>query len=222
MVQQKSKASAARTGAKSLLTPDNCALLMIDFQPQMFFGIQSIDRQTLINNAVGLAKSAKVFRVPTILTTVAAESFSGPNLPQLQEVFPDKKPIDRTNMNAWEDENVVAAFEKTNRKKLLLAGLWTEVCIAYPALSAMEEGYEVYFVADACGDVSVTAHDMAVRRMVQAGAVPMNWLQVLLELQRDWARQETYEAVINVVKEHAGAYGQGAVYAQAMLGSKDR
>ncbi len=214
MVQKKSKAS----GAKSLLTPDNCALIMIDFQPQMFFGIQSIDRQTLINNAVGLTKAAKVFNIPTVLTTVAAESFSGPNLPQLQDVFPDIKPIDRTNMNCWEDERVVEAVEKTGRKKLVLAGLWTEVCIAYPALSAMEEGYEVYFAADACGDVSITAHDMAVQRMIQAGAVPMNWLQVLLELQRDWARQETYEAVINVVKEHAGAYGQGAVYAHAMLG----
>ncbi len=218
MAQKKSKASA---GAKSLLNPDNCALIMIDFQPQMFFGVQSIDRQTLISNAVGLAKAAKVFNVPTILTTVAAESFSGPNLPQLQEVFPDIKPIDRTNMNAWEDEKVVEAVERTGRKKLVMAGLWTEVCIAYPALSAMEEGYEVYFVADACGDVSVMAHDMAVQRTIQAGGVPMNWLQVLLELQRDWARQETYEAVINVVKEHAGAYGQGAVYAQAMLGHKE-
>src|SRR5574341_917810 len=211
MVQKKRK-SSARTGAESLLTRDNCSLLMIDFQPQMFFGVQSIDRQTLINNAVGLAKAAKVFNVPTILTTVASESFSGPNLPQLQEVFPEIKPIDRTNMNAWEDEKVVEAVERTERKNLVLAGLWTEVCIAYPALSAMEEGYDVYFVADACGDVSVTAHDMAVQRMVQAGAVPMNWLQVLLELQRDWARQETYEAVISVVREHAGAYGQGAVY----------
>ena len=219
MARKKSKASVG-TGAKSLLNPDNCALIMIDFQPQMFFGIQSIDRQTLINNAVGLAKAAKVFNVPAILTTVAAESFSGPNLPQLQEVFPDIKPIDRTNMNCWEDERVVEAVERNGRKKLVMAGLWTEVCIAYPALSAMEEGYEVYFVADACGDVSATAHDMAVQRMIQAGAVPMNWLQVLLELQRDWARQETYEAVINVVKEHAGAYGQGAVYASTMLGSK--
>lgn len=217
MAQKKSKASA---GAKSLLTPDNCAVILIDYQPQMVFPVQSIDRQLLINNATGIAKAAKVFDVPTILTTVATESFSGPMFSQVQDVFPDHRPIDRTTMNLWEDENVVAAVEKTGRKKLVMAGLWTEICLVLPVLSAIEDGYEVYVVGDACGDVSVMAHDMAMQRMIQAGAVPMNWLQVLLELQRDWARQETYEAVIDVVREHAGAYGQGAVYAHAMLGGK--
>ncbi len=215
MVRKKSKVSA---GAKSLLKPDDCTLIMADYQPQMVFGVTSIDRQILINNTIGLAKAAKIFNVPAILTTVATESFSGPMFSQIYDIFPDQKPIDRTTMNFWEDEKVIEAIEETDRRKLVISGLWTEICVALPALSAIEDGYEVYVVGDACGDVSVMAHDMAMQRMIQAGAVPMNWLQVLLELQRDWARQETYEAVINVVKEHAGAYGQGVVYAQAMLG----
>ncbi len=201
-----------------LLTPENCAILFIDHQPQMAFGVQSIDRQSLINNTVGLAKAAKIFNVPTILTTIAAESFSGPIFPQIQEVLPHLKPIDRSNMNAWEDENFLAAVKKTGRKKLVIAGLWTEVCVAFPAISALMEGYEVYVVADACGDVNDMTHDMAMQRMIQAGAAPVTWLQVLLEFQRDWARQETYDAVLEVVKEHGGAYGQGVVYAHAMLG----
>jgi len=202
----------------TLLTPKNSALVLIDHQPQMFFGVQSIDRQTLVNNVVGLAKSAKVFNVPTILTTVAAESFSGPLFPELQAVFPDQKPIDRTTMNSWEDKNFVAAVEKTGRKKLIMAALWTEVCLVFPVISAIEAGYEVYIVVDASGATTVEAHQMAIQRMIQAGAVPVTWLQVLLEFQRDWARQETYEPVLEIAKDHAGAYGLGIFYAKTMLG----
>ncbi|MEW6486767.1 MAG: hydrolase [Thermodesulfobacteriota bacterium] len=207
-----------RKQSQSLLDPSNCALILIDHQPQMFFGVQSHDRQTLVNNVLGLAKAAKVFQVPTILTTVAAESFSGPLVPELQAVFPDQKPIDRTTMNAWEDANVVAAVRKTGRKKLVMAALWTEVCLTFPVLQALEAGYEVYAVSDASGATTAEAHQMAMQRMVQAGAVPVTWVQFLLELQRDWARQETYDAVLRVVREHAGAYGLGVLYAKTMFG----
>ncbi len=201
----------------SLLTPDNCTLVLIDYQPQMFFGIQSIDRGMLINNAIGLIKSAKVFKVPTILTSVASKTFSGDFLPQLQAEYPGREPIDRTTMNSWEDQRVVDEVKKAGRKKLVLGGLWTEVCIVLPAIQAIEAGYEVYVVADACGGVSTMAHDLAIYRMFQAGAVPMTWLQFLLELQRDWARQETYAATTKIVGDHGGAYGQGVLYAQTML-----
>ncbi|MFE7300657.1 hydrolase [Streptomyces sp. NPDC057579] len=201
-----------------LLTPDNCAVLFIDHQPQMFFGTGSGDRTAIINSTVGLAKAAKAFDVPVVLSTVAAESFSGPILPQLSEVFPDETIVDRTSMNAWEDAAFVEAVKATGRKKLVLAGLWTEVCIVLPALSALTQGYEVYVVTDASGGVSPKAHEHAIQRMVQAGAVPVTWVQVLLELQRDWARTETYPSVMDVVKEHAGAYGLGVVYAQAVIG----
>lgn len=202
----------------TLLDPKNCVVIMIDYQPQMAFGVSSIDGQTLVNNAAGLAKSAKVFNVPVVLTSVAEKSFSGPTFSQIREVFPQTEIIDRTTMNCWEDKRVVEAVEKTGRKKIVMAGLWTEVCIAHPAIDALREGYEVYVVADACGGVTVTAHDLAIQRMSQAGAIPITWLQFLLELQRDWARQETYEAVLNVVKQHAGAYGVGVQYAKSMLG----
>ena len=203
--------------AKSLLTPDNCALILIDHQPQMVFGMASIDRQLLINNVVGLAKAAKIFKIPTILTTIAAKTFSGPILSGLQEIFPDQNPIDRTSMNAWEDERVVAAVQKTGRQKLVMAALWTEVCLAFPALSAQDGGFQVFAVADASGGTSVQVHDMAMQRLIQAGVVPVTWLQVLLEFQRDWARQETYDAVLKVIEEHAGAYGQGVAYVHSML-----
>jgi nicotinamidase-related amidase len=193
-------------------------LLLIDHQPQMAFATHSIDGQTLVNNVTGLAKSAKIFGVPTILTTVAAASFSGPIFSSVQAVFPRFKPIDRTTMNAWEDAKVVDAVRKTGRKKLVIAALWTEVCLATAAISALDDGLEVYIVTDASGGVTVEAHETAVERMVQAGAVPMTWLQVLLEWQRDWARTETYDAVMQVAREHGGAYGLGIGYAKAMLG----
>ncbi|MFI1884450.1 hydrolase [Streptomyces jumonjinensis] len=201
-----------------LLTPDNCALLLVDHQPQMFFATGSGDRTAIINATVGLAKAARVFGVPTVLSTVAAESFSGPLLPQLASLDPSNKIIDRTTMNAWEDENFVEAVKATGRTKLVIAGLWTEVCVVGPALSALSQGYEVYVVADASGGVSPEAHEHALQRMLAAGAVPVTWVQVLLELQRDWARVETYKTVTELVKEHGGAYGIGIGYAQAVIG----
>ncbi|MEV0501686.1 hydrolase [Streptomyces spectabilis] len=205
--------------SSDLLTPDNAVMLFVDHQPQMFFGTGSGDRSAIINSTVGLAKAGRAFDVPVVLTTVAAESFSGPLLPQLAEVFPGHDVVDRTSMNAWEDDALVAAVKATGRKKIILSGLWTEVCLVLPALSALEQGYEVYVVSDASGGVSPAAHEHALQRMIAAGAVPVTWVQVLLELQRDWARQETYGAVMEIVKAHAGAYGLGVVYAQSILGA---
>lgn len=201
-----------------LLTPDNCTLVLIDHQPQMFFGVESGSRATIMNNVVGLAKAAKIFKVPTILTTVAAKTFSGPLIPELQAVFPDQKPIDRTTMNSWEDKNLVAAVEKTNRKKIVFAALWTEVCLAFPAIDAVKAGYDVYAVTDASGATTIEAHTMAIQRMIQVGVIPITWVQFFCELQRDWARQETYQAVMDLAKEHGGAYGAGIFYAQSMFG----
>ncbi|NBM15252.1 hydrolase [Streptomyces sp. GC420] len=193
-----------------LLTPDNSVVLFVDHQPQMFFGVGSGDRTAIINSIIGLAKGAKVFGVPTVPTTVAAESFSGPVMPELAAVFPGQEIIDRTTMNAWEDDRVVEAVRATGRKKIVITGLWTEVCVVLPALSALGQDYEVYVVADASGGVTPEAHEHAIRRMAGAGAVPVTWLQVMPELQRDWARGETYGAVLDVVREHGGAYGLGA------------
>ncbi|EFL30407.1 isochorismatase superfamily hydrolase [Streptomyces viridochromogenes DSM 40736] len=201
-----------------LLTPDNCAVLFVDHQPQMFFGTGSGDRTAIINSTVGLARAARAFDVPVVLSTVAAESFSGPLLPQLAEVFPEHKAVDRTSMNAWEDVNFVEAVKATGREKLVIAGLWTEVCVVLPALSALAQGYEVYVVTDASGGVSPQAHEHAIQRMIQAGAVPVTWVQVLLELQRDWARSDTYDAVTDVVTRYGGAYGLGILYAHAVIG----
>jgi nicotinamidase-related amidase len=204
---------------KSLLTPQNSAVILIDHQPQMAFGVASIDRQTLINNVTGLAKAAKIFKVPTILTTVAAKSFSGELFPEIQEIFPEQQPVDRTSMNSWDDVKFKEAVKKTGRKKLVIAALWTEVCLTMPAIDALNEGFEVYMVTDASGGTSKEAHDMAVQRLIQAGVVPVTWLQVLLEFQRDWARQETYDVVLDVAKAHAGAYGIGIRYAKSILGA---
>lgn len=200
-----------------LLNADNCTVIFIDHQPQMSFGVASIDRHLLMNNVLGLAKAAKAFDVPTILTTVETESFSGQMWPQLLDIFPTHEPIERTSMNSWEDSNFVEQVEKTGRKKLVIAALWTEVCLAFPALEAMDAGYEVYAVVDASGGTSPVAHDMAIQRITQAGAVPVTWQQVLLEFQRDWARKDTYDAVIEIVKEHSGAYGMGVEYAYTMV-----
>ncbi|MFF5635838.1 hydrolase [Streptomyces sp. NPDC012825] len=200
-----------------LLTPENAMMLFVDHQPQMFFGAASSDRAGVINATVGLAKAATVFDVPVVLSTVAAESFSGPLLPQLRDVFPKHEVVDRTTMNAWEDPALVDAVKATGRSKIILSGLWTEVCLVLPALSALSQGYEVYVVADASAGVTPEAHEHAMQRMTAAGAVPVTWLQVLLELQRDWARGETYAQTLDVVKEHGGAYGMGVVYAQSMI-----
>lgn len=200
-----------------LLTPQNSAVIFIDHQPQMAFGVTSIDRQLLKNNVVALAKTAKAFNVPTVLTAVETESFSGYVWPELLAVFPNLKPIERSSMNSWEDAKFVEAVKKTGRKKLVIAALWTEVCLLFPALQAIAEGYEVYAVVDASGGTSQVAHDSAVQRMVQAGVIPVTWQQVMLEYQRDWARKETYDAVMKIVKEHSGAYGMGVEYAYTMV-----
>src|SRR3954466_10432578 len=174
----------------SLLTPENCTVVFIAPQPQMAFGVTSIDRQTLINNTVGLAKAAKIFHVPVILTTVETKGFSGYMWPQILELFPEQDPIERTSMNSWEDKKFVAEVERLGRKKLVIAALWPGVCLTFPAIQAIEAGYEVYAVEDASGGTSEVAHRNAMQRMIQAGVVPVTWLQVLLEFQRDWAKRE--------------------------------
>jgi nicotinamidase-related amidase len=217
-------ASAPSYAAKpsdKLLTPKNHTLILIDHQPQMAFATRSIDIAELRNNTTGLAKAANAFKVPTILTTVAAKSFSGAIFPEVQAVFPDQAPIDRTTMNTWEDQRVVDQVKKLGRKKVVMAALWTEVCLVEPVLSAIDEGYDVYIVTDASGGVSKEAHDMAVQRMIQAGAHPVTWLQYMLELQRDWARGETYAPVMEIAKQHGGGYGLGISYAGDMFKAKE-
>jgi nicotinamidase-related amidase len=202
---------------KGLLTPDNCVVALIDFQPQMLFGVSNVDRQTIINNVVALVKAAKVFEIPVVLSTVETKSFSGNMWPQISAVFPGQEPIERSTMNSWDDKNFVEAIEKTGRKKIVLAGLWTETCVALPTVQALHDGYEVYVVEDCCGDVSVLSHDNAMKRMIQAGAKPVTFLSVMLEWQRDWAESDTYDAVMDIVKNHCGAYGVGVEYAYTMV-----
>ena len=212
MADPKSKLSE-----KGLLTPDNCVLALIDHQPQMLFGVTNFDRQTIINNTVALAKTARVFGLPVVLTSVETKSFSGNVWPQLRAVFPNQEPIERSTMNSWDDTNFVAAVQKTGRKKIILAGLWTETCVALPTIQAMHDGYEVYVVEDCCGDVNQLSHDNAMKRVIQAGAKPVTALSVMLELQRDWALRDTYDAVMDIVKTHFGAYGSGVEYAYTMV-----
>jgi nicotinamidase-related amidase len=201
-----------------VLTPQNSQLIFIDHQPQMAFGVQSIDRQVLKNNTVALGKAAKIFNIPTIITTVETESFSGHTYPELLDVFPGQQILERTSMNSWDDQKVRDALKANKRNKVVVAGLWTEVCNNSFSLCAMAEGdYEIYMVADASGGTSKEAHDYAMQRMIQAGVVPVTWQQVLLEWQRDWARKESYDAVMKLVKEHSGAYGMGVDYAYTMV-----
>ncbi|HIB8524103.1 TPA: hydrolase [Enterobacter cloacae] len=201
-----------------VLTPANCQIIFIDHQPQMAFGVQSIDRQVLKNNTVALAKAAKVFNIPTIITTVETESFSGNTYPELLDVFPGQDILERTSMNSWDDQKVRDALKANGKKKVVVAGLWTEACNNSFALCAMLEGdYEIYMVADASGGTTKEAHDFAMQRMIQAGVIPVTWQQVMLEWQRDWARKETYTAVMDIVREHSGAYGMGVDYAYTMV-----
>jgi nicotinamidase-related amidase len=209
----------AQKPSPKLLTPDNCVVLLIDHQPQMSFSVKSIEVATLRNNLAGLSKATQLFKIPVVLTTVS-EDFAGAIFPEIKNVFPNNPIIERTTMNSWEDARIVAAIKKTGRKKIVLAGLWTQVCGAFVALSALDEGYEVYFVTDASGDVSQEIHDTSIQRMVQVGTVPVNWLQVMLEWQRDWARKETYEGVNQIIMQHTGSYGMGIIYARKMLGGK--
>jgi nicotinamidase-related amidase len=205
----------------SLLTPNDHALVLIDFQSQMAFATKSIDGGTLRTNAALLASSAAGFKVPTVLTTVAEKSFSGPMFTEVTEPFTGQELIDRTTMNTWEDANVIQAINAIGRDRLVFAGLWTSVCIVGPVLSALEQGYECYVVTDACGDVSTEAHERAVTRMVQAGARPMTALQYLLELQRDWARGDTYGVTTGIATTYGGAYGLGLIYAKSMFNAHE-
>ncbi len=201
-----------------LLTPTNCQLIFIDHQPQMAFGVQSMDRQTLKNNVVALAKSAKTFDIPTTITTVETESFSGHTYPELLTVFPEHPLLERTSMNSWDDQKVRDALAENGQKNVVVSGLWTEVCNNSFAFSAMAGGdYRIFMVADASGGTTKEAHDYSMQRMVQAGVVPVTWQQVLLEWQRDWAHRDTYDAVMDIVREHSGAYGMGVDFAYTMV-----
>ena len=207
----------AQRSEKGLLTPDNCVVTLIDLQPQMLFGVANFDRQAIINNNVALSKAARVFDVPVVLSTVETKSFSGNMWPQIQAIFPNQVPIERSSMNSWDDQHFVAAIEKTGRKKIVLAGLWTETCVALPTVQAIHDSYDVYVVEDCCGDVSQLAHENAMQRVIQAGAKPVTALSVMLEWQRDWAARDTYDAVMDIVKTHCGAYGMGVEYAYTMV-----
>lgn len=209
---------ASPTPGKTLLNPTNHLLIMIDHQSQMAFATKSIDPITLRNNAALVAKAAREFKVPTILTTVAEKTFSGPMFDEIKSVFPDAKAIDRTTMNTWEDERIAERVNQIGKAKVVFAGLWTSVCIVGPTLSALDQGFEVYVIADACGDVSDEAHQRAMERMIQAGVRPMTALQYLLELQRDWARGETYNETVATSIAHGGGYGLGLIYAKSMFG----
>jgi nicotinamidase-related amidase len=214
-------AQATPTPGKTLLTPGDHTLIMIDFQSQMAFATKSIDAVTLRNNAAMVAEAAAGFKVSTILTTVAEKSFSGPMFSEITDAFPEEKLLDRSSMNTWEDATVIQRINAIGKNRLVLAGLWTSVCIVGPVLSALDQGFEVYVIADACGDVTDEAHNRAMDRMVQAGAQPMTSLQYLLELQRDWARTGTYELTTGIAKRLGGSYGLGLIYANAMFSASE-
>ena len=206
-----------KTGLQALLTPKDSVLLLIDHQPFQFANLHSHEPTMIVNNVIGLAKAAKVFGVPTVLTTVV-EQRGGFLIKGLQDVYPDQKPINRTFINTWEDHRVVDAIKKTGRKKVVMAALWTEICLAMPAIQAMGEGYDVYIVTDASGGVSLEAHEMAVRRLVQAGAVPMTWMAVQAEWQRDWAREETVPGLAQLLSQHGGGTGVAFAWETQLLG----
>ena len=208
--------SGSKNGLGALLTPDNCALILIDHQPFQFAGLRSHDTQTIINNVVGLTKAAKAFGVPTLFTTVVQDR-GGYLIKQLQDIFPEQKPIDRTFINTWEDKRVVDWVKKTGRKKIVMAALWTEICLAMPAIQAAGEGYEVYVVTDASGGVSLEAHEMAVQRMIMAGCMPITWMVFGSELQRDWARTKTVPDVGQGLVDHGGNVGTSFLWELQLL-----
>jgi nicotinamidase-related amidase len=210
-------ANRPKLSEKGLLTPDNCVVAMIDLQPQMLFGVANFDRESVINNNVLFAKASQVFGVPVVLSSVETKAFSGNTWPQILAALPGVSPIERSTMNSWDDRNFVAAIEQTGRKKIVLSGLWTETCVALPTVQAIHDGYEVYVVEDCCGDVSQLSHENAMKRVIQAGARPVTALSVMLEWQRDWAHRGTYDAVMDIVKTHCGAYGIGVEYAYTMV-----
>ena len=212
---------ATPTPGKRLVSPNDHTLIMIDFQSQMAFATKSIDAALLRNNAALVAHAAAGFKVSTILTTVAEKSFSGPMFSEITDAFAGQPLLDRTSMNTREDAPVVAQVTKIGKDRLVFAGLWTSVCIVGPVLSAIDQGYECYVIADACGDISEEAHERAMDRMVQAGAEPMTALQYLLELQRDWARTDTYDMTTGIARKFGGAYGLGIIYAKTMFGASE-
>jgi nicotinamidase-related amidase len=212
---------ASAVPGKTLLLPNDHTLILIDHQSQMAFATKSIDAVTLRNNAALVAKAAAEFKVSTILTTVAEKTFSGPMFDEIKSAFPGQKAIDRTSMNTWEDKAVIDEVNRIGKSRIVLGGLWTSVCIVGPALSAIDQGFEVYVIADACGDVSTEAHERAMERMIQIGARPMTSLQYLLELQRDWARSATYNETVATSIAHGGSYGLGLIYAKSMFGAHE-
>ncbi|MBA5637899.1 hydrolase [Duganella sp. LX20W] len=212
---------ATPTPGSQLVSPKDHTLIMIDHQSQMAFATHSIDAVTLRNNAALVAHAAAGFGVSTIVTSVAEKSFSGPVFDEIKAAFPRAEITDRTSMNTWEDANVIARVNAIGKDRLVICGLWTSVCIVGPTLSALDQGYEVYVISDCCGDVSAEAHERAMERMIQAGARPMTSLQYLLELQRDWARTDSYELTTGIAKKFGGAYGLGIIYAQTMFNAHE-
>lgn len=200
-----------------MITPENAAMVLIDYQPAMWQGVESHDRSVVFQNVQILAKTAKLFKLPTLISTVAKDSFSGPFMPEVTDLFPGHQIIDRTSINSWVDPNFRKGIENLGRKKIVLAGLWTEACVMFPSLDLIKNGYEVYIPFDACGDVSREAHERAAQRLVQAGAVPMNTLQVTFELQQDWARGATYEGVMDILRAHT-PYGIQVRFSKWALG----
>ncbi|WP_156255049.1 hydrolase [Sandarakinorhabdus oryzae] len=213
--------TATPVPAPSLVSPTNHVLIMIDHQSQMAFATKSIDAITLRNNAAMVAQGAAGFGVDTILTTVAEKTFSGPIFDEISSAFPGASVIDRTSMNTWEDGRISDRINSIGKSRLVFCGLWTSVCIVGPVMSAIAQGFETHVIADACGDVSDEAHERAMQRMLQAGAIPMTALQYLLELQRDWARTETYDLTTGIAKKHGGGYGLGIIYAKTMFGASE-
>jgi nicotinamidase-related amidase len=205
------------SAANVLLKPEKCAMLLVDFQAGLGFGVESIPRQLVVNKAVGLARTAVAFKVPVIASTSASRVYSGPLLPALREALPAVKPIERRSMNVWEDDTARNAVVATNRRRLIIAGFLTEACVSFPALSALKDGFEVFVVGDACGGLTPQSHELALRRLEQAGARLTSWIQILLEFQRDWTRHETYEAARAVVVANGGGYGMGLAYAREMI-----
>ncbi|SEL83748.1 Nicotinamidase-related amidase [Roseateles sp. YR242] len=205
------------TTSTSLLTPQDCCVLLVDPQPGLAFAVQSTDRQLLLNNLLALGRTASAFSIPLILSTSATKVYSGPTFAVLRQALPDIEPIDRRSMNAWEDDAVRSAVQATGRKTIILAGLLTEACVSFPALSAVRDGYRVLCVADACGGATVESHRLSLDRLRDAGVEMTSWLQFLLELQRDWTRHETYDAARAIVEAHAGGYGIGLSYARDMI-----
>lgn len=210
-----------KAGLDALLTPEESVLVLIDHQPFQFANLNSHEPTMIVNNVIGLAKAARAYDVPTILTTVLEER-GGLLLQGVQDVFPEQQPVNRTLINTWEDERVVDAVKATGRKKLIIAGLWTEICVAMPAIQAAGEGFDVHVVTDASGGISQEAHDMAVRRMVQAGITPITWLAVLAEWQRDWAREKTLPGATRIMLEHAGATGVAFAWETQLLAGQSR